>query len=203
MCAKTPGILKGQNPFNDLTMIWMNISGWGFQDEDWHIAGPSCCRSRNLYYFLRSCGVPGEERRSWTSGSWQSSSGLRSRSSCKTGWRRAGKLFHVCLPSLAAISAPAHRLCNHYGSDCALDYPKFTLCRRSHNAARHAATSWQCGRGCVMRTIVINTPKFRTLSRFWRRLFGPGCLHFGGELRNFSDKCLDDIGLGGFEGRRN
>src|ERR1700729_215352 len=29
MCAKAPGFLQGQNSFNDLAMIWMNISGWG------------------------------------------------------------------------------------------------------------------------------------------------------------------------------
>ncbi len=52
-----------------------------------------------------------------------------------------------------------------------------------------------------MRTIVINVPKFPTLSRLRRLFFGPGRLYFGGELKNLSDKCLDDIGLGRGGGR--
>ena len=46
-----------------------------------------CCRSCYFYYSLRVCGAPREERQSWTSGSWQSSLGLLSRSSFKTDWK--------------------------------------------------------------------------------------------------------------------
>jgi hypothetical protein len=53
-----------------------------------------------------------------------------------------------------------------------------------------------------MRTIVINVPKFHTLSKLRRRIFGPGRLYFGGELRNLSDRCLEDIGLGRVKDRR-
>ncbi len=47
-----------------------------------------------------------------------------------------------------------------------------------------------------MRSIVINVPKFHTLSRLRRQLFGPDRLYFGGELRNLNDDACRILGSG-------
>src|ERR1700733_8732774 len=75
----------------------------------------------HFYYSLRSCGVPREERHSWTSLSWQSLLGLRSRSSFKTDSTHAG----ISLSPLELSATSSSGL-----SDGPLTSASFTIERR-------------------------------------------------------------------------